>query len=332
MTALLENIITRIRVYTKSEKFKKKYRLKNIVYKNDRKIRVSTAFFFVLCGLKTSFGFELGPLIKENSELRFGSLTMLRARSKLSCDAFGDLIPAITKEFLPRHLWKKYQVLSLDGMEVTLSHLISVNKRFYVMAMYDFFNDYFVCAAFLPSINDRYMEAVSMIEKADLSHPQLFLFDKGFHSILLLRKLMESGKKYVILTSKSFLKEVNEFRTSKKTDSTLFIHYSKRRAHDAKLKHDMPLPYDFELRCVKLQQRKKEPEIIITNLSQQEASMEDLKELFHICWDSKKKSPHLKQEINEEIFEGVSENNIKQDYYASLLLYNLYLTENGAIH
>lgn len=326
MTQQFENIIKRIKLYNKSERFKKKYKLKNVKFKNDRKIRISTTIFGILSKVPVQSQFNFTAITKEDPEKRFGPLVMEQARAKLSAQAINELLFSISDDFPIPLTWKGFQVISLDGMEVTLPHLISINKNYYAMAIYDVLNQFFLCAAMPPSIMDRYKEVVPLIESLNPNKKQLLLLDKGFHSILLIRTLFESKKQFIIRASKSFLKEVNEFRCSDKAEAVIPIHYSKRRAHDAKLKADIPLPYDFTIRCIKLT-RQRTPEILITNLTADQASKEELEEIFLIRWNPIRQIRILASVLAAEIFNGISENRIKQDFYASLLIHNFSLIE-----
>lgn len=325
MTSYLEKILDRIRIYTKSEKFKKRHLIKQTAPSvfHDKKIRVSTIVFYVICHVKTHCPFPLRKLLHENYEERFGAPVMLRARSKMSHEAFRELLAAISEDFPVDHRFKSWQLLTLEGIETALPHIITPDKRFYPVAMYDMYNRFYLCASFLPSSNDRYQEIISMIQNLPPHVKQLILLDKGFHSLMLLRCLEDTGKKYLIRASKSFLKEVNGFRSGDLTEAVLTIHYTKRRAHDAKLKCEMEFPYDFRLRCLKIQDAEKEPEILITNVSSREATIEELRGLFELRWLSGDNCNYMRKLLDPVIFEGISENLIRQDYFASLLLRNL---------
>ena len=56
--------------------------------------------------------------------------------------------------------------------------------------------------------------------------PQIWVFDRGFPSLILLQKLFEHKLNFVMRVSASFLKEVNEFRKSKYVDREIHVNYS----------------------------------------------------------------------------------------------------------
>ena len=64
-------------------------------------------------------------------------------------------------------------------------------------------------------------------------------------------------------------------------------------------------------------------EYLISNLPMDEYSIDDLKELYHLCWTIETSYNHLKNRMKLEEFSEFKEILIYQDIYADIWLYNL---------
>ena len=72
----------------------------------------------------------------------------------------------------------------------------------------------------------------------------------------------------------------------------------------------------------------KEPEILATNLTPEEFSTEDLKELYAKRWTVETGFDRLKNLIEIEDFSGTQRKIIEQDFYAHIFVYNLAIIKN----
>ena len=140
----------------------------------------------------------------------------------------------------------------------------------------------------------------------------------------MIQQLENSGKKYVMRVSKSFLKEVNEFGKSSATDELIQITYDKRRGATNRVE-GVQLPYIFSVRCVKIELSGGGAELLLTNLDKVEFSKKDIGELYNLRWKIETGFLNLKYAVCIEDFMGVKENSIKQEFFASLIKSNIYM-------
>ena len=79
----------------------------------------------------------------------------------------------------------------------------------------------------------------------------------------------------------------------------------------------------LEIRIALVDIGKEEPEILATNLTYDEFSSDDLKELYAKRWTVETGFDRLKNLIEIEDFSGTRRKIIEQDFYAHIFVYNL---------
>ena len=79
----------------------------------------------------------------------------------------------------------------------------------------------------------------------------------------------------------------------------------------------------LKIRIVKVKLKNGDVEILATNLSSDEFSSEELKELYAKRWEIETGYDRLKNLIRIEDFSGRRRRLIEQDFYANIFLYNL---------
>ena len=82
----------------------------------------------------------------------------------------------------------------------------------------------------------------------------------------------------------------------------------------------------LEIRIALIDIGNEEPEILATNLTPEEFSTEDLKELYAKRWTVETGFDRLKNLIEIEDFSGIRRQIIEQDFYAHIFVYNLAIT------
>lgn len=328
-TKILKTIIKTLE--TKS--FCKKHIENEKCFIRNRKITFSTAIKFVLGNLKTTLPTEIYNYSKQAKVEEFSAAAMSKARDKIKYTVFEELLE-ITNECIGKEkLYKGYELLAVDGMKGELPKTKDLMKStgqsktgkyplFHSLATYDVLNNYYLNAIFnIGSGNERELARASL-EKTVNENKQIYIYDRGFPEVALIKKLNEYGKNYVIRVSKSFLKEVNNFTESKAVDKTITITYDKRRGQTNEAK-DTIFPYTFSLRMVRIKLKNGNDEILITNLPNKEFSKRNLTEIYKLRWGIESSFNQLKHAVVVEDFISKKENTIKQEFYATLILYNI---------
>ncbi len=151
---------------------------------------------------------------------------------------------------------------------------------FHAVSTFDVLNEIFIRSVFHLGQADERTLASDMIDDISKdSHykdeSQIWIFDRGFPSLLLLQKLFECEQRFVMRVSSSILKEVNLFRQSKYVDREVHVKYTKQRmsANHVHAENEC----EFDLRCVRIRLSSGEDEILITNLDRQEFPKRDIR-------------------------------------------------------
>ena len=259
---------------------------------------------------------------------------LCKARKKVSGKAFQE-IQEICASANPRpRKYHGYNLIAVDGMTGELPNIKEFRDKysnsssgntpqFLAVSAYDILNEIFMMSEFHFGIGDEREMALSLIKRMRSRYPhekQIWIFDRGYPSVQLIKELNENDIHFVIRVTNSFLKEVNEFIAGKKNDETVFINIDKRRIAVNRI--NLESEFSFELRCVRVDLNKNE-EILITNLPKTDFPRRCLKTLYGYRWDIEVSFDYLKNSVYVEEFTTKSENGILQDFYSTLIMQNM---------
>ena len=160
------------------------------------------------------------------------------------------------------------------------------------------------------------------------------IYDRGYPSIELMIKTIDLGSKFLIRLPKNVFKhQIKQMTTN---DEIIKINLTNARLKyfdDESLKEKARKMGRLEIRITLVDIGKDEPEILATNLTPEEFTTEDLKELYKKRWTVETGFDRLKNLIEIEDFSGIRRPIIEQDFYAHIFVYNLAMTiKNHAEH
>ena len=160
--------------------------------------------------------------------------------------------------------------------------------------------------------------------------PALFVFDRGYVSIRLIDQMIER-KQYFLIRAKStdykkYFDQV-EIGESRELEMTFDGVSTNEYRNDRKFRiHLLNTTYKLRFSKVVLEtgeDRKESVEYLITNLPEEMACTEELKEIYWIRWPIETSYNRLKNRIFTEEFSGYKPELILQDIYADAWIYNL---------
>lgn len=313
--------------------FVKRHKRNLTDFTRSRLLSFENIISFVIGNLGTSLDFEVIHFCSGRKQV--SPAAVCKARDKINFTAFQELLRVNAASIPPVHTFKGYRLTAYDGMkgelprtpELMKKYAVSKNNaypQFHCVAEYDVLNCCYTNALFMPRAANERAAAEELFDIHSYDGAEIFLLDRGFPSLSLIRKMNQSGKKYVMRVSKSFLREVNTFRESGMTDENISVNYDKRRGATSRVRCE-ELPYSFNLRCVKIDLGHEECEILITNLEKSEITRKELGELYNLRWRIETSFLNLKYAVRLEDFMGKKENSIKQEFYGSLIKSNIYM-------
>jgi hypothetical protein len=328
----IKKVLKKIKNLIKNEEFIKEHKREEKDFTREVKIGFADVVTFILGKTGNTFDLEKYKFC-EKMKNEFTTSAMCQARAKVKYTAFETLLKETSKIIEPKNLYKGYRITSYDGMQGELPRTAELMKKyrvseksqypkFHAMAEYDVLNCCYTNAIFEKAPANERELAIRLLDKHDYEGKEIFLLDRGFPSLKMIQKLEQSGKKYIMRVSKSFLKEINEFTKSKKIDEQIDINFDKRRLATNRVSFDAE-NYSVELRCVKIQLPKNKSEILVTNLSKDEMSRIEIGELYNLRWRVETAFLDLKYAVHIEDFLGKKEEFIKQEFFTSLIQANL---------
>lgn len=304
--------------------FKETYRMQEKDFTRNRKLKFHEIVLLILKGSKNGLRAGIQTFLKEiDTDVdTYSKAAFCKARQKIHPDAFKDLFEGSVTQFYEEVSWKRfhgYRVSAIDGTVLNLPNTAELLELFgsepfigntqvqsHSSCLYDVLNHVIMdCQIGAHNGNERIL-ALAHLEKlaAIRSEKELLVFDRGYPSEQLMRALDKKGFKYLMRCNK---KEF--FREVRKVDAPDAI--VTRKCKDGDL--------TFRVISIALEDKF---ETLITNITDEEFTISEFKELYHLRWEIETKYDDLKNKLQLENFSGVSAICILQDFYATMFLSN----------
>lgn len=236
---------------------------------------------------------------------------------------------------------KGYYVCAIDGMDLVLptsdegyeffGGSISNKGVKTVQAssscIYDVVNRVLIDANINPFKTSERDSAMKNIESLDELIPydkKILLLDRGYISLKLLLDLFQYDHKFVMrIPSSTYKNEISNMATN---DELIRIEMTKERLNSLRDEpyYDQLLSvHHIVVRAIKFTLSSGMKEVLITNLDPKEFNFDEIKELYRLRWEIETVYNALKNKIELEKFSGFKPVIIKQDFYASIYLWNM---------
>lgn len=252
--------------------------------------------------------------------------------------------------------FKGKRIYAGDGSELEILNLISTRAEFKVKhktphytypanakfsAVMDVLNGYILDGTLgnfkegdFPMIHDNLENLDDVVDFMEA----VFTFDRGYVGLELCARLLELCTNFVIrLREGVYKEEINNMASNDEIVKLKLTDERLEKFRDPELKAKYEKEEEIELRIVKTKikvirfdKKTNEPyedyvnEILLTNLSKEEMSVEDLKEIYKLRWGIEINFNTLKHRFNIENFTGTIKLTHQQDLYSQFLTYNLF--------
>lgn len=281
----------------------------------------------------------------------------VQARSKIKSDAFKSVLNIFNQKSHVSKTYKGYRLLAIDGSVLPIDNtfidkettMIKFNQTdktysaFHLNASYDLiecaYDDLIIQGQAKMNENDAFCQLVDRYkgEKA------IFIADRSYESINGFEHVAQSGNKYLIrvkdihsktsvtksfghLPDSEFDIEVSRLLTRRCTNQIklhpeTYKHMPKNQKFDY-FNDDLNIPYEFHTRIVRFKITEDTYECIMTNLSIEEFSADQIKDLYNKRWGIETSFRELKYAVGLSALHSKKRELIKQEIYARILLYN----------
>ena len=296
-------------------------RLKENSFTRNRGMSFPDALSFMLDMRKTTLQTRLNLFfesVKDGDPISQQAFSKLRMNFDHS--PFVKMVRITVKEeysgryVLP--LWHGYHVFGIDGSFLQLPRVDELREEYGVRGrggtcpcagisvLFDVLHGWAIDPSIARADRSERMECEKHIDflRDELPHiaqNSIILLDRGYPSLDLLKKLHNSGLKYLARCNSQFVSEINDAPIGSST---------------AKLKNGVLVRiFKFELSTGEI-------ETLVTNLYELPDSL--LPELYSLRWGVEVAYFRLKQQLCVEKFSGKTPNSIRQDFWASMVLLN----------
>lgn len=299
----------------------------------NNKLTFKSLILFGLNFVRKSLQIELDGFFKtlQGVELGITKQSYSEARQKISPTAFIKMADAITSWFYGDDDFKKfrgYRLSAIDGTVLEINNSERLRKAFgyneskkvkqaraRASCIYDIENDMIITSKitkYTAAERDTAVELIEQLKKLGLKN-DLILFDRGYPSVKFISYLEESGIKYLIRVPSKFSNQVND---AQKPDQIIKIQANGKT---------------INLRVVRFILDSGIEEILVTNLLEDDISIQEFKELYFKRWGIELKYRELKNKLQIDNFTGDTVIAVEQDFYASIYLSNMVaLAKNDA--
>ena len=156
--------------------------------------------------------------------------------------------------------------------------------------------------------------------------PIIYVIDRGYFSLATMYHFINDGTKFIIRLNKNFLKLEQESMQS--DDESVEIKYQYDRIRAYKNKDEEFYNYykngnRISLRFVNIKLSTGEIETIMTNIGEDELSIEDINKIYKLRWGIEISYHELKESMQVTNISSSKDTIIKQEIYSQMTVYNI---------
>lgn len=339
-----------IRSKIQSNELKEKWRKTITDFTRKRKMDFEKLIHYILNKKGLSTNMEINNFFnKINEDTDMSAQSLLDQRLKLKPEVFVELNEDYLKGFYSEYRetdvksYKGYILKAIDGTDFEIPNTERSKDSFgrvkaregesiprtSVSMCYDVLNGYIIDV--IPEkyrSNEIYMAKRHMRkdQKITENYDSIYIMDRNYVSLDFLAFLQKSDIKFLSRLNLGYYKKETESMKTK--DEIVEIAQTKERMKRKNFEDEETREYakenKIEVRILKYVLKTGEEEYLITNLK--EFSYEELFEIYGKRWNIETLYNSLKNKLQIEKFTSSKEEIIKQDIYASTLVYNMVQT------
>lgn len=325
--SVLSDIFSRIEQIVETPSFIREHTHSVKDFTRKRCLGFKDVFFAVCSSQKRSLYTELSTFLLDASGKvnAFSPQAFSKARYKIHSDAFCSVFRETVRLATQKSNLKTrygYRIFAVDGTSLLLPNTPANRETFGICGntekpdasasasiFYDVLNDLVVDAVIGRQFSSERQDCLDMLERTgtDITgEKRLVIMDRGYCSRTLYQFLEKKQYKYLIRiqAGASTPKAVRETSAA---DSIV------RDARNHKIVQ----------RVLRILLPSGETELLVTNLFDEELTVDDFYYLYHLRWGVEGKYLDIKHKTELEKFTGYRPDGIRQDFYAALLLANL---------
>ena len=314
------------RIETKIFKNKSKKRPQD--FSRERKMGFKKLIYFLLSMVKESSQNALERFFDKIGEgIYMSQQAFSLARQKIKWEAFLELFVLTVNTYYMLYkeklkYWKGFRLHAIDGIKYSLPNDPQLSEYFGTSgagnisptaqgsALYDILNNIVVDAQIEPMTTDertlarKHIRNLVKLESYE-EWRELILFDRGYSSFALIKELMKAKIHFVMRVRNKFSIEIDELNCG---DYVIDLEQGGEK---------------HSVRVLKFLLDTGEEETLISDILEKKIGIKDFKELYFKRWSIETKYDQVKNKLEIENFSGRLVDNIRQDFYATMILTNV---------
>lgn len=317
-------------------------------FSRNRKSSANDLILYTLNNRGYSTKMELYDFNAMTNKLDISTPALLKQRLNLREEIFKELNKESLIDFyklFPREVktYKNHVLLGIDGSDCEVPNTTATRERYKAVKSknknqvariklsncFDLLNKYVIDT----EINRyKYSERDLALQHAEYSEfikdkfNTIFIMDRGYSSLGFFHELDKKDNKFICRLDKKSFKAERE-KMDSNDEVVEFLYELNRVKGFKKPSEDLYTLYEngqtISYRIVNIELSTGEIETLITNLSKEEFSLEDLYKLYGMRWGSETNYHELKESMKVEAISSSFDCIIKQEVYATMMVYNL---------
>ena len=327
------------------EKIKRKGKLNNSNFTGNNKMNFLDMLFFIMGNKGKTLTLELNEYMEKIGKESITKQAFSKQRQNLNPEVFKYLNNELVKiEYKNPNVktYKGYKILAVDGTMIEMPNSKELKEHYGLtegqptsvgrvrgrgIGIYDVLNKIMVRTRLEPckvSEKEQIEKELKNLKRMFKKDKIILVCDRYFFGLSFIHQLEKLGFKYLIrMKTKDYKKEKEEMKTNDEIVElrvrTNSVYYAKTKEEKEELKEVKKV----KTRIIKTILSNNEEEHLATNLTENELSEIEARELYHERWEIEKAFDILKNKIKIENFSSHKVIGVEQDFYAQILVYNL---------
>ena len=322
---MLKKFIEFTKLIVNTTEFMEKFRKSKKDFIRNRKVSFAMNILLIFACLKRSIQTGIDQFIID-MDTEFNTYSKQAFSKRRQCilpEAFQELYRLSTEFFYKEANYKTYsgyRILAVDGSKVNLPYNKELMEIYgcqkstnnliqsLVSCLTDVLNNVILDGIMAPcNGNERELAKQHILNLSKIkTDKDIILFDRGYPSAELMQYIDQTGFKYIMRCSTSFVASINK---KKFINDDIIKHKFKKNGKEV------------TFRILRFSISDNTTEILVTNIFE-EFSISNFKELYNMRWGIEKTYNCIKNKFGLESFSGTKPVCILQDFYANLYLYN----------
>lgn len=231
--------------------------------------------------------------------------------------------------------WKGHLIIAGDGTTYSLPNTQAIKRKYLQgrktgrgeqalargVVLKDILNDIVIASNMECYGRDEIELVAEELEKIPQEIMRYFpvvLLDRKFCAYTMIAKLINLGIGFVIRVKSRFNAAVDDFISSGKSEQTVDLHPAPTTIKKLNRMYGKGVFSSFKVILVRISA----DVVVMTSLSDS-LSSEDGDDIYHARWNDETTIGFFKNCLQVEIFSGISDNALQQDFHAKTILYNV---------